>query len=139
MISNNVIINLYHSYQRWGKFWKRNVRITRIFKKDIILYSHQYGFQNNHSRNQVFISFTEKIKNGFYNDKFACTLHVDLQKALGTVDQDILLSKMEQYGVRDVPVSLFLKHTWERENNTLQILWCTSGFSIRTPSFFNLH
>ena len=53
--------------------------------------------------NQALTSITEKIRKALDEGKFACGVFLDFQKAFDTMDHDILLSKLEHYGVRGVP------------------------------------
>ena len=41
-----------------------------------------------------------KIRKALDSGKFACGIFVDLQKAFDTVNHDILLTKLEHYGLR---------------------------------------
>ena len=56
------------------------------------------------------ISLTETIRKYLDEGKFACGIFVDLQKAFDTVEQDILLTKLEHYGVRG------LANNWIKSN-----------------------
>ena len=64
-----------------------------------MIYKHQYGFRKKHSTNHALISITEQIRNALDDNKFAFGIFVDLQKAFDTVNHDILLKKLETYGI----------------------------------------
>ena len=53
------------------------------------------------------ISLTEQICSALGNDKFACDVFIDLQKALHTVNHNILTFKLEHYGICNLPLSWF--------------------------------
>ena len=48
------------------------------------------------------VSFTEKIKNSLDNRRLGCGIFLDLQKAFDTVNHDILIMKLEHYGIRGI-------------------------------------
>ncbi len=64
-----------------------------------MIYKHQYGFRKKHSTNHALISITEKIRRALDDNKFAFGVFVDFQKAFDTVNHDILLAKLERYGI----------------------------------------
>ena len=64
------------------------------------IYSLQFGFRKKHSTNHALIEITETIRQALDNKKFACGIFVDLQKAFDTVNHDILVAKLEHYGIR---------------------------------------
>ena len=43
---------------------------------------------------------TETIKSTIDNGRYECGVFIDLQKAFDTVNQSILLKKLEHYGIR---------------------------------------
>ena len=55
----------------------------------------------------LFICLTEMIGNALDNGSFACGVSIDLQKTFDTVNHDILLSKLNNYGIRGVAFDWF--------------------------------
>ena len=53
------------------------------------------------------ITITEKIRKAIDNGEITCGVFLDLQKAFDTVDHETLLSKLEHYGMRGVPLKWF--------------------------------
>ena len=47
------------------------------------------------------------IREGLDNSSFACGILIDLQKAFDTVDHQILLKKLEYYGIRGLANNWF--------------------------------
>ena len=75
-------------------------RVTSFLLKHNLFFNKQFGFRKCHSTNQALISLTETIRNSLDNGQFSCGVFIDLQKAFDTVDHNILLRKLELYGIR---------------------------------------
>ena len=54
------------------------------------------------------------IRNVLDNTKFACGVFIDLQKAFDTINHDILLSKLNHYGIKGVALDLFKSYLSDR-------------------------
>ena len=78
-----------------------HARLSVFLSANNSLYEKQFGFPNQHSTNHALIEITEKIKQGCNSGKFVCVVFLDFQKAFDTVNHDILLKKLEHYGIRD--------------------------------------
>ena len=76
--------------------------------KHNILYSSQYGFRSTH----------DDILSNFDKGHFTFCLFIDLKKAFDTVNYDILLSKLENYGFRGVVNDWFKSYLIGRRQNT---------------------
>ena len=74
-------------------------RVYGFIEKYDVIYKHQYGFRKKHSTNHALISITEQIRKALDDNKFAFGVFVDFQKAFDTVNHDILLSKLDRYGI----------------------------------------
>ena len=67
-----------------------------------LLYNSQYGFRTNHSCEQVITELVGKILKGKNENKHTVAIFIDLSKAFDTIAHNILLLKMQRYGIRCV-------------------------------------
>ena len=81
--------------------------IYNFLVKYEFLYTLQFGFRVHNSINHALVSLTETIKNLLDNQKFDCGIFLDLQKAFDTDNHDILLMKLQHYGIRGISLDWF--------------------------------
>ena len=75
-------------------------RLNIFLLKFNCIYDLQFGFRKGYSTTHALLHLIEDIRNALDNNTFAVGIFVDLQKAFDTVNHDILLSKLEFYGIR---------------------------------------
>lgn len=75
-------------------------RMTSYLEAKNILYKRQFGFRKKNSTTHSLICLTENIRGALEKGDLACGIFIDLQKAFDTVDHEILLAKLENYGFR---------------------------------------
>ena len=87
-------------------------------KKKKLLLCHQFGFRGGYSVNHALTSLTELIRKALDEDKFACGVLIDLQKAFDTVNHNVLLSKLYYYGVKGTSHQWFKSYLTGRQQYT---------------------
>ena len=92
--------------------YKRTHSFLTSFK---LLFTRQFGFRRKHSTVHTLINLCQKIADALDNRKYACGVFVDLQKAFDTVDHDILLAKLQHYGIRGKTFNLFKSYLTGRK------------------------
>ena len=80
-----------------------------------MIYTHQYGFRKSHSTTHALISITEQIRKALDNKDFAVGVFVDFQKAFDTVDHNILLDKLNRYGITGTTNEWFRSYLRDRK------------------------
>ena len=89
-------------------------RVYKFLEDSQCIYSLQFGFRKKHSTNHALIDITETIRRALDDKKFACGVFVDLQKAFDTVNHDILIDKLDHYGIRGASKNWFSSYLTNR-------------------------
>ena len=82
-------------------------RLYDFLEKNNILFKNQFGFRKNNSTIFALLQITEKIRESIDKGKYGCGIFIDLRKALDTVNHQILLQKLDHYGIRGSALSWF--------------------------------
>ena len=108
---------------------------TRLYKfiaKNNIFYNKQYGFRNKHSCEQAIQNLYGHILQNKEDGIQTTAVFLDLSKAFDTISHDLLLKKLEKYGIRG------LSNDWVNSyisNRCLQVKCCT--LSCNKPELSN--
>ena len=74
-------------------------RLYTFLNSNNIIYNLQFGFRQQYSTSHALVNITENIRKALDGGNIGCGIFVDLQKAFNTVDHQILLTKLNHYGI----------------------------------------
>lgn len=77
-------------------------RLDTFIDKHNILMDSQYGFRSSRSTSMALMELVEEITGCVDSKKYGVGIFIDLKKAFDTIDHEILIKKMDIYGVRGV-------------------------------------
>ena len=77
-------------------------RLDKFISKHDILSNSQYGFRQNMSTNLALLELLEELTSSIDKKNKTIGVFIDLKKAFDTIDHDILLKKLDRYGVREI-------------------------------------
>jgi len=93
-------------------------RLYNFLQTHNILFKNQFGFRKNTSTSHALIQIVERIRQSIDNKNNNCGIFIDLSKAFDTINHEILLSKMEHYGIRGIALSWFKSYLSNRKQYT---------------------
>ena len=133
-----------------GKLFEKILfnRFSSFIAKYKVLYHRQYGFQSGKATEHAVIDIQENILKSLENKESPCCIFLDFAKAFDTVNHEILLQKLNHYGIRGNALSLIESYLTDREqcvqlnNITSDMDFIRHGVpqgSILGPLFFLLY
>lgn len=123
-------------------------RVLNFIETSNVLTPYQFGFRKNMSTELALLHQKEYILTQFENKKIVVGLFVDFSKAFDLVNHEVLLNKLDIYGVRGCALHLLRSYLSHRRqvvqinNSRSQVLPLACGVpqgSILGPLLFNLY
>ena len=75
----------------------------------------QCGFRRNHSTEFAAIAFSDYVRRGMDLGLLTGAVFIDLREAFDSVDHEILISKVESYGLKDIELDWFRNYLTDRK------------------------
>lgn len=123
-------------------------RLDNFINKYNLLVNSQYGFRTGRSTAMALTDLVENITSAIENKMHAIGVFIDLKKAFDTINHNLLLKKLDCYGVRGV-VNDWISNYLSKRKQYVQVSECSSGFlnikcgvpqgSILGPKLFILY
>ncbi len=101
-------------------------KLTNHLQINNLLTPNQFGFQRNLSCEHNLIHLTNFISNSLNENKYAIGIFLDLQKAFDVVSHEILLKKLENFGIKNTELQWFKSYLTDR-NQVVDINGTTSN------------
>ena len=89
-------------------------RLLHYFSRNNLLNHVQFGFLPEKSTQDAMIHLTEQIYSNLHNKLSTLAIYIDFSKCFDTLNRDILLKKLEIYGIRGIPLQLFKSYLENR-------------------------
>ena len=105
----------------FDKIFEKNLckRLVAFLEQKQILYCHQYGFRKLYSTTMALIEITDNIKRLLDERNYVIGIFNDFKKAFDTVDHEIMLRKLDCYGIRGHANMFFRSYLINRRQFTV--------------------
>ena len=84
-----------------------------------LLSPNQFGFTKGRSTAHAVRQLCDEFVDNLDNGKITCAVFLDLSKAFDTVNHQILIKKLEHYGIRGLPLQLLIRYLTDRYQYTI--------------------
>ena len=91
------------------------IQLYAYFETNGLFYGSQYGFRKRHSTEFAALELVDKLLNMMDKGQVPLGIFLDLSKAFDTLDHNILMKKLEFYGVSDGPGKLLESYLSNRK------------------------
>ena len=124
-----------------------NQNLMEYIRENNILSDRQFGFRKDNSTTYLMLELFDKIHSAKGQGKRPGILFLDIKKAFDSVDHNILLRKLEHYGIKGAVYNWFKSYLSNRFQSTkigkrvsiaLLILWGIPQGSILGPLLFSI-
>ena len=101
----------------FSKIFERMIYDQLLFylEKHNILFNYQFGFRKGYSTEYAILETIENLKTAIDENRITCGIFLDFSKAFDTINHNILLAKMNKYGIRGLPLEWFSSYLKERK------------------------
>ena len=90
-------------------------RLINYLSENNLLFQKQFGFQASKSTDHAILELSDQIHDSFERNIFTLGIFIDLSKAFDTVNHQILLKKLEYYGIRNNSLKWFENYLHKRQ------------------------
>ena len=89
-------------------------RVIDFLNKRQVIYSKQLGFCSHYSTEYAILSIIDQVQLAIESHDYSCGIFLDFSKAFDTVNHQILLTKLDYYGIRGVVKDWFTSYLSNR-------------------------
>lgn len=93
-------------------------RLANFLQENDILTDSQFGFRKGLSPKPAIMKLIDHILTAQGKGDFTISVFLDLRKAFDTIDHNIMLEKLNRYGIRNVSNNCFISYLTGREQYT---------------------
>ena len=90
-------------------------RVYNYLNDNNLLFYKQFGFRKGHSTDDALISLINSIYDSFNQNKYTLVVFIDLSKPFDTVDHNILIDKLNLYGIKNNSLKWFSSYLPNRK------------------------
>ena len=90
-------------------------QLYNYFVENNLIYDSQYGFRELHSTELAGLEITDRLTQSLDKGDVPMTIYLDLSKAFDTLNHEILLDKLNYYGVKDTANDWFRSYLTNRK------------------------
>ena len=94
-------------------------KLYKFIEMHSLLHPLQFDFREKHSTLHTLVTLTESVMDSIDNGSYGCRIFIDLQTVFDTVNHQILLQKLEHYGIRGIGLCWFSSYLSTRKQHDL--------------------